>query len=499
ILLILVVGVVYRLVLTSGGNFLFNMDNARDMVDVREMIELKKPRLIGPTSAIEGLYNGPAWYFLLAVPYILSDGDPYAAIVMLILFWAVGGWYLLKIVSRWGIMPLIATGALWVSSNYVVLANLYSLNPNPVVLLTPVFIFFLEKYLKTSDLLSSITIWFLAGLFFNLEMAFGFLIPIIIFSSILLSKGKMLKKNLYIGLGVFFIFLLPQILFELRHDFIGIHAILNHINTYEGSYSFSARVITILHLYRDVLTGTFLNKAIIAQILLISAILYLYFWRKEALKNNNYILIAIICLTIIPFVLHIILPFNVNAWHLGGVSTASILAVGWLSGSYAGRSSRFNVLVYSLTSFLIISSIVNLDLMKSLNPNRENNDPSSFRNEIAAIDYVYQQAKGQNFRVYIYLPSVIDYPYQYLFWWYGLKKYGYLPKDYAYLPNQPIYISNKEKLPSKFAETNSNLVFLIKEPDRIKIRHLWENNFSSLNKVSQVQFGSLEIEVRKEN
>ena len=63
ILLILVVGVVYRLVLTSGGNFLFNMDNARDMVDVREMIELKKPRLIGPTSAIEGLYNGPAWYF----------------------------------------------------------------------------------------------------------------------------------------------------------------------------------------------------------------------------------------------------------------------------------------------------------------------------------------------------------------------------------------------------------------------------------------------------
>ena len=148
---------------------------------------------------------------------------------------------------------------------------------------------------------------------------------------------------------------------------------------------------------------------------------------------------------------------------------------------------------------MIISSIVNLDLMKSLNPNRENNDPSSFRNEIAAIDYVYQQAKGQNFRVYIYLPSVIDYPYQYLFWWYGLKKYGYLPKDYAYLPNQPIYISNKEKLPSKFAETNSNLVFLIKEPDRIKIRHLWENNFSSLNKVSQVQFGSLEIEVRKEN
>ena len=55
ILIILFLGVVYRLLLTSGGNFLFNMDNARDFVDVREMVELKKLRLTGPSSAIEGL------------------------------------------------------------------------------------------------------------------------------------------------------------------------------------------------------------------------------------------------------------------------------------------------------------------------------------------------------------------------------------------------------------------------------------------------------------
>ena len=75
ILAVLLLGVLYRLFLTWDGNFLFNMDNARDMVDVREMVVLHKLRLTGPTSAIEGLFNGPVWYYLLAIPFILTGGE----------------------------------------------------------------------------------------------------------------------------------------------------------------------------------------------------------------------------------------------------------------------------------------------------------------------------------------------------------------------------------------------------------------------------------------
>src|SRR3989304_9825903 len=91
ILVILLIGILYRLVLTSNGNFLFNMDNARDMVDIREMVVLQKLRLTGPTSAIEGLFNGPAWYYLLAIPFVISGGDPYAPILMEIVLWTVCG------------------------------------------------------------------------------------------------------------------------------------------------------------------------------------------------------------------------------------------------------------------------------------------------------------------------------------------------------------------------------------------------------------------------
>src|SRR3990167_881000 len=140
IIIILLIGILYRLVLTANGNFLFNMDNARDMVDVREMVVLHKLRLTGPTSAIEGLSNGPAWYYLLAIPFVLSGGDPYVSILMEIVLWAIGGFFLLKLVSRWGSWLVLPIGAVWVASNYILLTNAYAFNPNPVTLLSPVLV-----------------------------------------------------------------------------------------------------------------------------------------------------------------------------------------------------------------------------------------------------------------------------------------------------------------------------------------------------------------------
>ena len=109
ILMLLSLGIIYRLFSTFGGNFLFIMDNGRDFVDVREMVELHKLRLTGPNAAIEGLYNGPLWYYLLSIPYLLTHGDPYGAILVEIILWAIGGFFLLKLVgqfSKWLILPI---------------------------------------------------------------------------------------------------------------------------------------------------------------------------------------------------------------------------------------------------------------------------------------------------------------------------------------------------------------------------------------------------------
>ena len=59
VIALLFLGVLFKLHITSNSNIIFHMDSARDYVDVREMVELRKLRLTGPTSAIAGFYNGP--------------------------------------------------------------------------------------------------------------------------------------------------------------------------------------------------------------------------------------------------------------------------------------------------------------------------------------------------------------------------------------------------------------------------------------------------------
>lgn len=493
IIFILIIGVIYRLFLTSNGNFLFNMDNGRDMVDVREMVVLKKPRLIGPTSAIEGLFNGPAWYYLLAAPFILTGGDPYGSIILEIFLWAIGGFFLLKLVSRWSNLLIIPIGILWVSSNYVVLTNLYAFNPNPVILLTPLLMYLLVEYLEKSRGVFIILVWFLAGLFFNFEMNFGVFMPIIILASLILTKKIYLLKQkwFWVGMVVFVLTLLPQIIFDLRHESIMSRAIFKHLGE-SGNSNIFTRFQIISQAFFDSFSPTMMNHKLFSWIILA---LFL------TVKLDKVAKIAFIFI-IVPFLGYLILPVTVNPWHLGAEMAASIILVGFLIKKLMeGNFLKKIISVFLFVSIIYfgLSNIVNFYLNDFKKPNL---DPSLFKNEIAAIDFVYKYADGKNFKVYTYLPSVYDYPYQYLFWWYGLKTFGYLPIDYAYAPNKPKYISNKES----FSETpdflkkreDSNLVFLIKEPNHNYTRFGWEGAFVNLEKVEKQMVGSIEIEVKKE-
>lgn len=486
---ILIIGVIYRLFLTSNGNFLFNMDNGRDMVDVRAMVVLKKPRLIGPNSAIEGLFNGPAWYYLLAVPFIVSGGDPYASILMEIALWTIGGFFLLKLVSRWSSLLIIPIGVLWVSSNYVVLTNFYAFNPNPVILLTPLFIYLLVEYLQKFKGLFIILVWFLAGLFFNFEMNFGIFTPVIILASIILTKKiHLLKQNWFgVGVGVFILLLLPQIIFDVKHEFIMSKAILKTMGDYGESNIFN-RIQSISQTFFNSFLPTLMNHKLFS--LFILAMIF-FVGKLDPVAKVSLLFI------IVPFLGYLVLPVTVNAWHLGAEMAASIILVGFVIRKLIeGNLFKKIISVFLFISIIYfgLSNIANFFLNDL---GKENSDPSLYKNEIAAIDYVYIYADGKNFKVYTYLPSVYDYPYQYLFWWYGKKKYGYIPGEYVYLPNKPIYIPSQNKFQGS-KDNFSGLVFLIKEPDRNYTRSGWEGDFINLKTIKKEMIGSIEIEVKEE-
>ncbi len=502
ILFFLIIGVSYRLYLTANNNFLFNMDNARDFVDVREIVVLHKARLTGPTSAIEGVYNGPAWYYLLAVPFILTNGNPYGAILMEIFLWAIGGIFLFKLCKNYGYLVLIFVGSVWVYSNYIVLTNLYSFNPNPVTLLTPLFIYLLKKYLETNKLIFSILTFLLGGLFFNFEMNFGiFILPIIFLSVILSQKFHFLKtKTFWIGFGIFVFTLLPQLFFDLRHNFIMTNSLIRFITEPSTSgkiFNLQTQITSTFEKFYNVFSATFFNFQILTKILIILFVIILFRYLKNNFLKQNLIILISILMIIVPFLGYIILPVSVNSWHLGAETVSFIILSAFTLNQFKNWNLLGEIISYSICIFIV--SYVLWDFTNSFSLHKPKSmDVSNIDNEIAAVDYVYKEAGGKNFKVYIYLPSIMDYPYQYLFWWVGLNKYGYVPKDYNYLPKMPPYISNKENLPTGNNPPDSNLIFLIKEPDRIKIRHLWENSFTKYPLIKSEWVGPIQVETRKE-
>lgn len=498
IVLILLAGAVLRVITSSNGNFLFNMDNARDMVDIREMLVLHKPRLIGPTSAIDGFYNGPVWYYLLAVPFVVSGGNPYASIIMEIFLWAVGGFFLLKLVKEWSIWLIFPIGAIWIASNYVLLANAYAFNPNPIILLTPLLIYLLVKYLEKGKIVYGISTWFLGGLFFNFEMNFGVFIPWIILISIIATKKLFLlkQKDFWLGVAAFAVTLLPQIFFDFKHGFLMSRAILRHLSGNAGSnLDLLSRFQSISMSFYSTIQSTLMNNKLLTGIILILFVQAIYVFFKKR-KNETTVLISFIFI-IIPFLGYLVLPVNVNPWHLGAEMAALLILIAYLLKELMRGNVLNKAIALSLSGVFVISAFGNIFQSLGNYINKPNMDPSLYKNEIAAIDYVYQKAGGQNFKVYTYLPSVYDYPYQYLFWWYGQKKYGYIPGEYAYAPNKPPYIPSQDKFQGR-KDNFSGLVFLIKEPDRNYTRSGWEGEFVKLKSINKEMVGPLEVEVREE-
>ena len=498
ILLILVLGVLFKVSLTWDGNFLFNMDNARDMVDVREMVVLGKPRLIGPTSVIEGLFNGPAWYYLLSVPFILSNGNPYASIILQIVLWAIGGFFLLKIVSRWGSILILPIGFLWIASNYINLATSYAFNPNPVTLLTPMFIYLLGKYLESGKFIFIAAAFLLGGLFFNFEMNIGVFMPaIILISTLLIKRGLLKTKSFWLAALFFILCLMPQIFFDLRHNFFMFNSVLNFLrNSNASEVNIIVRFQSISGSFYEVFSATLMNHRILAIIILL---LFIPFFKKTGKRDIDKLAIISFVFIFVPFVGYLFLPVTVNAWHLGGPASAAIILIGFILKRLRSINPAGKIISVIVSVIIFYNALFGIFKFIFQDRFAVNNDPSLYKNEVAAVNYVYKNAKGENFKVFIFMPSVIDYPYQYLFWWIGKNKYGYIPYEYAYSPNKPQYISNKEKFEGS-KENYKGLVFLIKEPNRGRnYKSGWEADYRFMQLMSKDQLGSLELEIRKEN
>ena len=57
--------IILRLYPIWGNNFPFAYDNAKDSLALLQMFIFKKPMLLGAVTSLDGLWQGPFWYYIL--------------------------------------------------------------------------------------------------------------------------------------------------------------------------------------------------------------------------------------------------------------------------------------------------------------------------------------------------------------------------------------------------------------------------------------------------
>lgn len=473
------------------GNFWFTFDNARDSLWVRDIVSLKKLYLIGPWSSLGGVFFGPGWYYFLTPGFILTQGHPVAgviSIVLVIFSTAFLGYVFSKRYFGDMVLAFLLLSFILFSTLHLQFSRV-AFHANVLPLLTMGVIVALA-YTDKKFLFGIGTALLLSSLSFHFEPMYGFGLTLGLIIYLLLFQRNRLKNKtqMFILLLIFFIPFIPQIIFELRHDFLQAKAIILYLQgknqTLSGYLPFLERVVNRFNLLLVTWKRTFGDDWGFAGALLGLTIICSLLKTRQLqgqIRQQN-LLKILISIIVGIYLLLTFYSYEAKAWYVAGVPVIYCfflaLVYDWLYRLFPAYKFFFLGLIILTLIFMAKPG----SSWEKISKRIRINESAIFANEQDIIDYVYQDASNFGFAVYTYTPGVYDYPYQYLFWWQGARKYKYLPYDMSYLPNKPPeYVPNKAIYESSFLRPKSNTLYLIveREPEYLERLVSWFNTFES--------------------
>ncbi len=481
--LAVIVSLLFRLLAIQNYNFAFTWDQARDLIDLRRLVFGHTPLLVGPTTGLTGVFVGPFWYYFNALPFLLSQGDPASAVI-----WLIASYLSAAVFIFWQYRKFfpfnLFFALLFVFASIYFHTTHYSLNPN----LLPIFFLILFTILpqittKTHPrniLFLGIFVGF--GLQVEAAMAIIFL-PLVLFSFFL--KQQKVKQYVIFLLGLF-LTLIPQIIYEFRHQFSMSKLVLNQLTGQQdyltNPLTLSEKFIDLLNNFTTSLGFTFGLPWIIVATILVTASVFICLHLKQVSPYLRTIFLSLLAFYPLAFIFYLIYPFRIYLWYLHSLGVIYIFILSlflYLLFQYHLWSKILTIIF--LSTFLIWGGNWQLNFIK--NASRQSDNPSNLSNRLSIIDWIYKEAAREGFRVYTYSPAVEDRPFHYLFWWYGTKTYRYQPSSVAIQPDSPHYLPDNDRYWTKIKSLgNQSLTFLIFEPGdhQLYSRANWLKQFQKL-------------------
>lgn len=436
IVLVLALATFFRLSGVLTNSFPFTYDIGRDMLVARDIALQGRIPLIGQTTGLPGLFYGPTWHYFLGFLYIPLGGNPayFSAVIAITgVITAFLGYLLGKKIT--GAFLGLVLAAFIGFSPIIISLTAQIWNPTLIPILWGICLLVIYRiYRNKSSYLYPFFLGVLLSLITDMEIVVGifFSAGIIISLFIFIPQFLKLKKIILVILG-YLLIISPRIIFDFRHQHILSNTLiagLQKMSVYGGGDSFSLfqipqKLLIILNLWNETVS---LKNPMLGEVMLMMLVVIIVIYYKEGSEVQKVfmkITIVSIGVTIggVLVFAHDIWPHYLVALPLLFVLFFS-LAINLL---YINTKNKGVIILFVI--FLMLVYINPLNKISEYSKPIWEGNAAVYRNQISVVDYIYKSANGEKFKYIVYTPPVHDYTYQYLFSWYGMKKYHYLPNE----------------------------------------------------------------------
>ena len=396
----------------------FYYDQGRDAMVIRKLFTERKFFLVGPVTGLDGIFLGPTLYYLLAPFYSLGKGNPVAPAMFLSALHLPVIYLLFRLGKKVSVFTGFLAAFIYSFSQPIFWLNRWLSNPPPVMLGSSLLIYSLYKITKGASkywLLVAVAIGF--SLQFEVASAIFFIPAVLVFLS-WQWQNRPPVKTAAVAIFIFLSSLLPQTLFELRHDFVMSKSLRREL-TLSKSFSgyspslFLQRIRLFEYSFGNKIF-TYQDRIIILGLpaIIIYALITFRKWRSPLTT----ILLIILFSQLVPLLFFQGNHGNIYDYHLSGNFPVFILLTAIVIGV---NISRISGKIFALV-FIITFIKTNFPLaVASLSSGVDGPTHVSLGNQKQAIQWLLQDSNGSQFNVDVYVPPVIPYAYDYLLAWVG--------------------------------------------------------------------------------
>lgn len=424
--LILILGIFLR-VYNIENTLLFHYDQGYHGLAIKNIWENKPFTLLGHKTDVEGIFHGSLFYYFSLPIYLISSWDPARvsaifafldALAIVFIFFAAKEIFNEKI-------GLLASFIYAVSYSGISHARWLS-NVTLIPLFSAIALYFLVRK-KGKKINNYLVAALFAGIIaqFNGAMGFFFLILFAVYFWRLRKKVFSSWRHVLFAVAVYIIPSIPLIAFDLRNDFLVSSSIVKLFKDGKNiSPSISGIARNLSLFVRQVENFVSYEYLWIPFFLLLFILVMVYKKERMAKKAVNFFIPVFITILLLvyyqgvhPFFFNFLFPFFAILFGVGvyyvcekkksfGVFAVLLLGIINIFHWTGFLSPNFNLIPIGTRNIITLSD------------------------RLQAVDFMYERSGETVFKIDAYIiPYFQEEPWDYVFGWYGLKKYGYLPKD----------------------------------------------------------------------